>query len=141
MTHFRTQLRTQVKSILDTALSADSANVYINRVAVLEELKLPIVTITTDLDRRRPVDIHSDYDADVSLTITVYEKDISGVDTALDALCAKIENALQDNATLDAVVELQETGTDFVDADKIVGQAQMNYLVTINGIADAETVI
>lgn len=141
MTHFRTQLRTQTKTIVDTALAADNATTYINRVAVIEEDKLPVVVISTDFDRRQASDIHNGYQVDIDMTLTVYQKSTSGVDTALDALCAKIETAIQADTTIDAIVELQSTNIEINDADQITGQAAMTYLVTLYGVDDPEIVI
>lgn len=141
MTHIRQQLRGKIVDIVTTALAVDGATVYVNRQSAIEEDKLPAVVITTNLDRRRPADIHNGYDADIDLSITIYQKDILAVDDKIDALCAKIEAATQADTTIDGTIELQETGIDFVDADKITVAAQMNYLITLYGIDDAETVI
>lgn len=139
MTHFRKQLRDQVETLLTSTLSGHT--VYVNRQAVIEESKLPAVTITTDLDRRRPTTVHDEYDAEVDLTITIYRKAVTNIDDSLDADCALVEAALLADTTIDADKELQATGIDFADADKVTGQAQMDYLITLYGIDSAETVI
>lgn len=140
MTHIRTQLRNKVQTILKTALS--SQNVFVNRTHVLQTSELPGVIITTDREDVTPVTINgTTSDREIELNISVHDKAFDGVDDDLDVLCVTIENAIRNDSTIDAGIELASTGIDIVDGDQQIAVATMSYSAIIYGISDPETVI
>lgn len=139
MAHIRQQLRNKVAALLRDATGCP---VFVNRTKQISPQELPCVLINTDVDEVEYAALMS-MRRDILMTIRVFEKSFHEVDDLLDALCVKIENALEGYTDIQAEeIKLGATKIDlFGEGDQPIAVAKMDYRVTFLSVTNSEQVI
>lgn len=138
MAHIRQQLREKIKTLLE---SATSRHVSLNRTNRFSPNQLPGIIVTTP-NESVDQDTFNSSTRDIELTIQVHEKAYSDVDDKLDAICLKIEKAINDDKTINSDgIYLNATNIDIEDGDQPIGVATMIYTATFIGVTEPEQVI
>lgn len=107
MTHARTQIRNAVSSAL-TGLATTGSNVYQSRVYPIGEDQLPGLTVHTVREGQELMSRTSSgakVKRVAELAVGAYVKDGSNYDTIVDTIMVEVEEALQGDATLQALVK------------------------------------
>lgn len=129
--HQRQRIREAAKAqLLNKTSAADK--VYETRVIPMLQLKLPAVSVYTLSDSVNESS-DSEHTRELDLVIEAYVAAGNNVDDAIDTLCEQIENAIDDDATLNGTCQealLSSSDLEvFEEGSKLIGFARLTYSV------------
>ena len=145
MSHVRSQIRSQFKTILTAGVALVSSRVYGSRVYPLTEANLPAITVYAggETSSLQTVGLKT-LSRSLSVNVDVYVRATADLDDDLDAICVQVEEAIAAQYSLNGLSKntvLSSTEIEFSgDTEQPVGVARLTFdVLYVTSIENAET--
>lgn len=139
--HLHRQIREALETAL-TGLATTGANVFANRLAALDESKLPALRIYADAEESARQDFGTPHlqERTLALVVECCAKEAANLDDTLDQISKEVEVALAAGITLGgAHLDFTYLGMEFDDelANKPVGVKRLRFSVPFVALSNA----